>query len=569
MKNNRKNKKKSLFKIVLNKRTRLELLLIAILALTLTVALERSSRVSYLSNELNPGTADIAKPVETTIQAEKVAEKLDYSRKIITVKSGQAAAFRSKVISLGGNITDQITENTFVVNLPKSNHEEIAKILYTSGTVDNLEVDYPATITADKIDWGVERISAPKVWATTTGNNVRVAVLDTGVDDGHPDLAGTVVGRYDFINDTSTAIDGHGHGTHVAGTVSALQNGGGMQGASYGSKILAGKVLADDGVGYLSDVVEGINWAVAQGAKVINLSLGTTYNSKLLEDTVNQAASRGVIVIAAAGNTGGTMLYPAAYSSVLSVGATDSSNNLADFSARGAVVVAPGVGITSTLPGSRYASWSGTSMAAPHVSAAAALLMSAGEANVKEKLRTFATDLGDVGVDYKYGYGLINLESSMAAPDNLPPIVTITNPLNNSQHKNGKLELSAVATDESGISQVAFYLDGQLSNTFLTEPYKMSLMVNKLVPGPHVLLVRATDKKGNTGDAQIKFKVETSGNNPTKPSNTGATIEVDPATPTGTNFEQRASPANSRKNDTPNRKRSLLQTFLSALTPWQ
>jgi subtilisin len=569
MKNNRKNKKKGLFKIVLNKRTRLELLLIAILALTLTVALERSSRVSYLSNELNPGTADVAKPVETTIQAEKVAEKLDYSRKIITVKSGQVSAFKSKVISLGGNVTDQITENTFVVNLPKSNHEEIAKVLYTSGTVDNLEVDYPATITADKIDWGVERISAPKVWGTTTGSNVRVAVLDTGVDDGHPDLAGTVVGRYNFINDTSTAIDGHGHGTHVAGTVSALQNGGGMQGASYGSKILAGKVLADDGVGYLSDVVEGINWAVAQGARVINLSLGTTYNSKLLEDTVNQAASRGVIVIAAAGNTGGTMLYPAAYSSVLSVGATDSSNNLADFSARGAAVVAPGVGITSTLPGSRYASWSGTSMAAPHVSAAAALLMSAGEANVKEKLRTFATDLGDAGVDYKYGYGLINLESSMAAPDNLPPIVTITNPLNNSQHKNGKLELSAIATDESGISQVAFYLDGQLSNTFLTEPYKMSLMVNKLVPGPHVLLVRATDKKGNMGDAQIEFKVETSGNNPTKPSNTGATIEVDPATPTGTNLEQRVSPTNSRKNDTPSRKRSLLQTFLSALTPWQ
>lgn len=561
MKNKRKSKKPNLFKSAINRRTRLELLLALFLAITLAAAFERSAKVSYLSGELSPSARNFTSPAETTVAPQAIAQKIDYSRKIVSVKAGQAEAFKRQVTSLGGTVTDQISATSFVINLPQQNHEELTSTLQNSGTVSHIEVDYPAAISADRVDWGIERIMAPKVWTTTNGQNVPIAVLDTGVDETHPDLSGSVIARYNFISDTASAADGHGHGTHVAGTAASIQNGSGMQGGSYGAKILAGKVLADDGVGYLSDVVEGINWAAANGARIINLSLGTTYDSQLLEDTVNQAAAKGIVVVAAAGNTGGTMLFPAAYSSVLSVGATDTSNNLASFSARGASVVAPGVGITSTLPGNRYASWSGTSMAAPHVSAAAALLIAAGETNPKDKLRSHAVDLGETGFDSKYGYGLINIESSLGSADDIAPIVTILSPADNSSYSGGRLTISAVSTDESGVSGVEFILDGQLLNSFTAEPYQAPVTVNKLAEGQHTLVVKSTDKKGNVGQAQVTFSVTAPGskentsksNQPVRPESTSP--------PTGTNLEERVEQGNNGKND--KRKRSLLQNFLS------
>jgi hypothetical protein len=271
---------------------------------------------------------------------------------------------------------------------------------------------------------------------------------------------------------------------------------------------MVGKVLADDGSGYLSDVVEGIDWARKNGAKIINLSLGTEYNSKLLEDAVNRAYSADVIVVAAAGNNyGGSLLYPAAYSSAISVGATDSQDKLASFSAIGADLVAPGVSITSTLPGNKYAAWSGTSMAAPHISAAAALLISNGIMNVRDKLFENAVDLGISGKDSYYGYGLVNIEAAVNGKDILAPLITILEPINNVT-VSGKVLFKANVTDESGIKSVSFKLGETQIKSFTTEPYEITYDSTKLENGMYEFLVTAVDQSGNTAYAKIVIAIK-------------------------------------------------------------
>jgi len=230
------------------------------------------------------------------------------------------------------------------------------------------------------VPWGVRRVGAPQVWRFTRGEGVTVAILDTGISIDHPDLAPRLRGVYNAVGGSDD--DHNGHGTHVAGIVA----GGGIPGGVYGvapkASLLAVKVLGDDGSGRLSDIIDGLDWCVKQGAPVANLSLGTPVPHPLLKKAVDQAKAAGVLVVAAAGNSGPrpqTLEYPAAYESALAVGACDRSGGVASFSSRGEGldVVAPGKDIYSTWLRGGYRRLDGTSMAAPHVAGVAALLLAA------------------------------------------------------------------------------------------------------------------------------------------------------------------------------------------------
>jgi len=249
----------------------------------------------------------------------------------------------------------------------------------------------PRTVSAETLPWGVRSIRADRVWDrdgdltpdANAGEGVKVAVVDTGIDLSHPDLAANIAGGYNAIDPAQSPQDDNGHGTHVAGIIAAAANGAGVVGAAPRVSLYAVKVLGGDGSGYYSDIIEGIQWCIDHGMQIINLSLGGYADVQVLHDVITEAVRRGIVITAAAGNDGpaqNSVEYPAKYPEAIAVAAYDVSRNLTDYSSRGPEIalLAPGDDILSTFPGNAYQTLSGTSMAVPHASAAAALVIAAG-----------------------------------------------------------------------------------------------------------------------------------------------------------------------------------------------
>ena len=300
------------------------------------------------------------------------------------------------------------------------------------------------TFFADQED--LEQIRVPEVWPTTIGDpGLVIAVLDSGVDLDHPDLAGvTVVAPRNEIWNNTDIADDNGHGTHVTGTILArTDNGTGIAGIAPGASLMPIKVLDETGSGYFSDVLDGMDWARTHGADVVNLSLGGILEPAqvaLIQPTFTAARAAGLLVVAASGNSGSAIMeYPAGLNGVVSVAAVDQSDLQAEFSTfnRGVDISAPGVDILSTTAGD-YEEESGTSMASPHVAGVAALIWSArpslSVAELEAVLRASAADLGDPGRDNVYGSGRVDAEAALAeaVPSPLPdlePAPGFTDPL--------------------------------------------------------------------------------------------------------------------------------------------
>lgn len=301
-----------------------------------------------------------------------------------------------------------------------------------------VEPDVVVKVKSQTVDWGVSQIKAPESWSSNlTGKGVKIGVVDTGIAN-HEDL--TVAGGAAFTTYTTSYSDDNGHGTHIAGIIGAKNNGYGTVGVANEASLYAVKVLGSDGSGYLSDIIAGIDWCITNKMDIINLSLGSSTPSAALQQEVDKAYNQGILVVAAAGNDGtsdgstDTVDYPAKYSSVIAVAATDSSNRRASFSSTGSTVeiAAPGVNIRSTYLNNQYVSMSGTSMAAPFVTGDLALLKQANPgltpSQLRTKLRENAIDLGTSGKDNWFGYGLIQAPkeqtSTVTQPTTTQPVET-------------------------------------------------------------------------------------------------------------------------------------------------
>lgn len=252
--------------------------------------------------------------------------------------------------------------------------------------------------------WNLELIEAHKAQQITTGKGSVVAILDTGIDYTHPDLEQ----RFDDEKGASFVggppIDMNGHGTHVAGTVAGVKTG-----VAPGAKLYAVKVLNDMGFGSEADVIAGIEWAIEKGVDVISMSLGSSYRSDLEAEVCMAAYQRGICICAAAGNEGKGDEYPASYPGVISVAAVDHDLGHPPFSniSDNLDICAPGVGIYSTMPGNRYDTLTGTSMATPHVSGVIALLadyLQKGPEELEQRIKYSSRHLGH---DNFFGAGLI------------------------------------------------------------------------------------------------------------------------------------------------------------------
>jgi subtilisin family serine protease len=255
--------------------------------------------------------------------------------------------------------------------------------------------------------WGVQRVKAALAWPRAQGARVKVAVIDTGVDRDHKDLS--VAGGFNAVDPAQPQAwdDKEGHGTHVAGTIAAKRDGEGVVGVAPLAQIYAVRVLDENGNGTYDDVIAGIDWAVANGMQVANMSLGADEGSPALELAVKKAAERGLVIVAASGNSAGPVGYPAKYPETIAVGASDAQDKTAWFSNRGEEVdfIAPGVDVVSLKLGGGLDTLSGTSMATPHVAGLAALAISLGSRDARATLVEAATKLPGA-TDHEQGHGL-------------------------------------------------------------------------------------------------------------------------------------------------------------------
>lgn len=340
---------------------------------------------------------------------------------------------------------------------PDRDPVDVANQLSLDDTVEYAEPNYVAGITASPVEipafftpndqyfsfqWNMQAIQMPTAWDRANGAGVIVAIIDTGIDFGAPDLATTErLPGYDFLNDDADPKDDQGHGTHVAGTVAQSTNNNlGVAGVAFGARLLPVKVLGSSGEGSYETVIKGIIYAVDQGAKVINMSLAGRNPSNALRDAVQYAHDRGVVVVSAAGNSGGSVEFPAAYDDfVIAVGATRFDKTITAYSNFGPQIdlMAPGGDVSidqngdgfgdgilqntfsSTGSGYSYRFFEGTSMASPHVAGVAALLLSLKPDASPDEIKNIMMQTADadpgIGASGQFGAGLVQAANAIAA----------------------------------------------------------------------------------------------------------------------------------------------------------
>ncbi|KKS33072.1 MAG: Peptidase S8 and S53 subtilisin kexin sedolisin [Parcubacteria group bacterium GW2011_GWC2_42_13] len=412
--------------------------------------------------------------------------------------------------------------------------------------------------------WGVKRISSGTVHdGGNKGTDVKIGIIDSGVDRGHQDLNDVYAGGYDFVQDDADPDDVYGHGTHVAGTACAEDNDLGVVGVAPGCALYSLRVLNDSGSGSWSATIAAMDWAVLNRLQVVNLSLGSSQDpGSTVKAAFDNAEAKGLVIVAAGGNSGtpsgkgNNVIYPAKYASVIAVAATDKNDTRPSWSSTGEEIelAAPGVSVLSSwndgdsphnpqpfiLDGDWYKEGSGTSMASPHVAGAAALVIAAGVTDsngngrindeVRAILNSTADDIGAVGKDTHYGYGLVNVAAAIASLVPPSPAVNVNVSADKTSYESGvdtTAVLTAAITDEkgnaiSGLSSPNFatMVNGaatvvSFAETATPGTYTGDLGISSLADGDYTVEVTATDTRSISGSGTANFSIGPAPSEPT------------------------------------------------------
>lgn len=356
--------------------------------------------------------------------------------------------------------------------------------------------------------WHLPKIGADRAWEYSLGEGIVVAVVDTGVDASHEDLASQMVPGWNLYDNNNDTGDVYGHGTKVAGVVAAASNNGvGVSSVAWQSLIMPVRVSAPDGYAYLSTIAEGIRWAADHGARVVNVSYDASWST-----TVQSAAAymrnKGGLVVMSAGNSG-TLSSTSPAADILCVAATTSSDTRASFSSYGNYVdlAAPGVNIWTTAANNTYGGYSGTSFSAPIIAGTASLVLAANPgldpSDVESILKETAVDLGPSGFDIYFGAGRVDAGAAVFQAvstwnfDAEPPSVSIVSPSEGTV--SGLVHVEVNATDNKGVARVELYVGGQKIAEETVPPYAFMWDTTQYPDGSVSLEAHAVDHWGNEG----------------------------------------------------------------------
>lgn len=402
-----------------------------------------------------------------------------------------------------------------VVTVDAGQEAATVQALALDPQVEHAELDRlvaPQTTTANDPQyhnaWHLATLGAPTAWDIAKGAGVTVAILDSGVDSTHPDLAGKLVPGWNLNDNNSDTSDVYGHGTEVAGVVGAASNNSiGVTSIAWDTKIMPLRVTLTNGNAYISTIANGIMWAADHGAQIANASFADLTGSASIIDAANYMRSKGGLVVVAGGNSG-AFDSTAATPAVISVSATTSSDALASWSSYGNYidVAAPGAGIWTTTRGGGYAAVSGTSFASPVTAGVLALMKSANPSLsntiLESLLKSTAVDLGTPGYDQYFGYGRVNAAAAVSAAahysgtDTQPPAVSIIAP---DSPLASTVTVSVSANDPTGIARVDLYAGTTQIGSRSSAPYNFTWNTTTVANGSVGLQAFAYDTAGNKG----------------------------------------------------------------------